>query len=177
MTDEELYTEAHRLYRYCPISGLLTRRIPVLNRHGTAHNMPNTKVGDVVGSFSSRGYLQVRINSKKYLAHRIIWLMQSGSFPKEQIDHINGVKTDNRIANLRDATQAENARNRGLQSNNKTGFKGVFTNSVSRINPYTSHIQSNGKIIFLGTFPTPELAHEAYRAASAKYHGEFGRFS
>lgn len=91
-------------------------------------------------------------------------------------DHIFGDTLDNRIEMLRPATVHQNARNRKLASNNKSGFKGViYTPNVKSLNKWRASIKVNNKIIFLGNFSTPEEANEAYLAASLLYHGEFAR--
>lgn len=160
-----MYNECHRLFRYDAETGLLTRKVKVST---------NTKVGDVVGCVDGRGHLVVVISRKLYKVHRIAWLMQTGKMPKELIDHINGIKTDNRWCNLREATQSENGRNRGKNLNNTTGFKGVCASGRHK-SPYMAKITLNGKQINLGRFLTPKLAHEAYCKASQKYHREFGQ--
>ena len=75
---------------------------------------------------TSRGYLVIRINRKLYSNHRLIWLWVYGYFPENQIDHINRIRSDNRIENLREVTQTCNNRNCGMSSNNKSGVTGVF---------------------------------------------------
>ena len=91
-------------------------------------NSGNAKIGDVAGGINGRGYIYIRINSVKYRAHRLAWLYIYGQFPENQIDHINRIQTDNRIANLRDVTQSVNGRNRNLPSNNTSGHIGVRWN-------------------------------------------------
>jgi len=166
MNTQELYDECHRLFNYDAENGLLTRKVKGADK---------TNVGDVVGCMS-RGYLTVGIQYKIYFVHRIIWLMQTGSFPKEHTDHINGIRNDNRWCNLREATNSENGRNRGKTKSNKTGFKRVDASGKIK-NPYRARIRVNGEEIHLGHFPTPELAHEAYCEASKKLHGEFRRIA
>lgn len=90
----------------------------------------------------------------------------------EQCDHINGDGLDNRRANLRVATHAQNQRNRGRNKNSKSGYVGVRP----RGEKWRASITVNGKSIELGTFDTPEDAHEAYKEAAKKYHGRFARF-
>lgn len=101
--------------------------------------------------------------------HRLIMDAPKGMI----VDHINHNTLDNRRENLRLATQAQNARNRIIK-NNKTGFKGV--SKISKRNGYQAEIKLNGEKIYLGYFKTAELAHEAYKEASIKHHGEWGHF-
>jgi hypothetical protein len=170
-----LYAECHKRFSYDAETGLLARKLAVMNG-GKPHNMPNCKVGDPVGGDNGKGYFQVRVGGKQHLTHRLIWLMVTGSMPKEQIDHINGIKSDNRLANLREATASENNRNVRRRSDNASGFKGVSASGI-RINPYKAQIQLNGKNIYLGNFKTPELAYEAYCHKAKELHGEFARLN
>lgn len=94
------------------------------------------------------------------------------SIPDGQIDHINGCRTDNRIANLRIATHAENCRNQQKRPVNTTGFKGV----VRYQDKFLAQIKKNGKGHYLGIFPTAEAAHAAYCEAAMRLYGEFARF-
>mgnify|MGYP001562305313 CR=1 FL=1 len=88
-------------------------------------------------------------------------------------DHVNGNGLDNRRANLRPATHAENLRNRGPQRNNTTGFKGVSFDKTR--GKFQARIMLSGREIHLGRFITPQKAHAAYCAAAAKLHGKFAR--
>jgi hypothetical protein len=114
---------------------------------------------------------QKRIGSVKL--HRFLMNAPDGVF----VDHQNGNTLDNRKANLRLCTQAENTRNQKLNKRSSTGFKGVrFLQHIgSRGKQYQARIRYEGKLINLGVFETAEEAHQAYCKASAKYHGEFGR--
>lgn len=93
--------------------------------------------------------------------------LAKGEFP----DHINGNGLDNRRENLRLATRSQNSINRGKQSNNKSGYKGVSWNK--RDKRWTAQITINKHIINLGGFDTPEQAYEAYKEAAKQYHGTF----
>lgn len=90
---------------------------------------------------------------------------------REQVDHINGDSSDNRLENLRLATNTQNARNRGKSKHNTSGYKGVFWHKAT--NKWTAQIGVDRKRIYLGIFDTPELAHRAYCEAAKVYHGEF----
>ncbi len=132
-----------------------------------------TKVGAVTGCQTGNGHLSIRIRYTIYAAHRLAWFYVHKKWPEGQIDHINLIKTDNRLSNLREATSFQNRQNLGLRVDNSTGFKGVHR--ASRGDNYEASIGFNGKRIHLGTFDTPEKAHAAYIAASQQHHGEFAR--
>ena len=103
------------------------------------------------------------------LMHRVICEVPAGL----QVDHINGNGLDNRRANLRLATAAQNQHNRSISINNTSGFKGVYwSKSVGK---WAASIRLNRRKFHLGHFSSPEEAHRAYVAASVRLHGEFGR--
>ena len=83
------------------------------------------KIGDVAGTINNNGYIHIRIRQKPYMAHRLAWLYTYGKFPENHMDHINGLRNDNRIINLRAVTQAENNRNNSVYKNNISGYIGV----------------------------------------------------
>jgi hypothetical protein len=151
--------ELHRLFDYSPKTGLLTRRIST---------GPRSRAGQVVGTVMGAGYLNVSISHEKFIVHRLIWLYVHGVWPPHDIDHINGVKTDNRLANLRLVTRSENQHNMRDRKNNSSGFIGV-RRSASKDN-YSARITLNGEERYLGSFPTALAAHAAYMAAKAVYH-------
>ena len=131
----------------------------------------NVKAGAVAGSKHNKGYLMISIDSKRYLSHRLAWFYIHGWWPTDQIDHINGVKDDNRLCNLREATPAENARNTGIRATNTSGYKGVSLRK--EIKKYAARVRHNGRCFFLGYFDCPKEAHAAYCAAAEKLNGEF----
>jgi len=129
------------------------------------------KIGDIAGSISA-GYKQVYINSKPYKLHRIIFVMHYGIAP-DQIDHIDGNPLNNKIENLREATNTQNQFNRKVSSNSKTGIKGVRFNKLR--NNFYVKISINGKEKYLGSFDDLELASLVAYEARLKYHGEYAR--
>jgi hypothetical protein len=129
--------------------------------------------GTKVGSPDSLGYLRVGINLALYRVHQIIWLLEIGEWPK-QIDHINGIKSDNRIVNLRIASNKQNAGNVGKRIHNTSGYKGVVWDKAK--SKWIANITIDTKVRFLGRFEDIEDAAEAYRAAAKIHFGEFARF-
>ena len=119
------------------------------------------------------GYRQSPIFRRILKAHRVIWAMAHGAWPDAQIDHINGDKADNRLANLRPATNAQNMRNLGAYATNTSGHKGVTWHK--RAGKWMAQITVDGKCRYLGLFADKNAAVEAYASASAEMHGEFGR--
>lgn len=101
-------------------------------------------------SIGNHGYYQGGIHASKYLAHRVAWALHHGEWPKDQIDHQNGCKTDNRITNLRVVTSAENNKNQKIKKNNTSGYNGVtWSKSANR---WMAYIQINGSMKNLGLF-------------------------
>lgn len=125
--------------------------------------------GKIAGYFGCRNYWFIKIQGREIRAHRLAWLYVYGEMPKEYIDHINGIKTDNRILNLRDVDQTINVQNlKKAQKNSKSGFLGVRRQTKS--NKWIAEIGVNSKRKYIGQFETPELAHEAYLAAKRILH-------
>jgi hypothetical protein len=132
------------------------------------------KVGDIAGQEDRHGHLLINVDGTRYMAHRLVWFYCTGDWPKDEIDHINLIKDDNRIENLREATRAENCRNVARKRHNKSGFKGVVRHPQAK-HLFMAQITIGGRPKYLGLFKTPEQAHEAYVKASEQHHGEFGR--
>lgn len=128
--------------------------------------------GAIMGSVGNHGYIQFQLEKRMYLAHRVAFFYMTQRWP-QLIDHINGRKTDNRWANLREASAVENARNRSAMSNSKSGLKGVSW--CSRKRKWQAFIKGDEKQHFLGYFETPELAHAAYAEVAPRVHREFAR--
>jgi hypothetical protein len=124
--------------------------------------------GKQAGSLSKKGYLKARICGHEYSVSRLAWAYVHNKFPPDEIDHKNGVRDDNRICNLREATGPQNAQNissKGYKIN-LVGLLGVGAHG----NGYQARIRLNGDLIHLGTFATPEEAHAAYCAAKKVLH-------
>lgn len=136
------------------------------------------KQGDIAGcnlTLFGITYRSIRMSPKQYLAHRLAWLYIYGEFPKNQIDHINGDGTDNRIVNLRDVTAAENMKNQTIYKNNTSGAVGVRWNKRDR--KWRAHINNNKKQIHLGSFDEKSEAVKARKEAEIKfgYHQNHGK--
>jgi len=131
--------------------------------------------GGAAGRLHYKGYREICVDGRLYRAHRLAWLYVHGQWPKEEVDHRNLNKADNRIENLREASHAQNKHNVPAPANNKSGFKGVSFHKQRR--RWTAQICYLGKTQRLGLFDTPEAAHAAYVEAAQRLHGEFARVS
>jgi hypothetical protein len=131
-------------------------------------NRNRVRAGSVAGSMDPYGYLRIGVDRVDYFAHRLVWLYVHGVYPESEIDHINQVKTDNRIANLRLADRSLNNQNRPRGSNNKSGVKGVSWNKANR--KWLAHIGFDGQNKYLGSFVTIDEAAAAYAAAVEQHH-------
>lgn len=142
-----------------PSTGALTWRAMISKR---------APVGTVVANKSSKGYIRVGIDGENYFAHRIVWLMYHGVAPSLFIDHINGIKTDNRPANLREGTHFQNMGNQRCARRNKVGLMGAYWAPNKK--KWVSAICVHGKSLKLGAFESEELAHAAYINAKRELH-------
>lgn len=133
----------------------------------------NRKAGEAIGFPSHDGrYMLLGIDGKRYLFHRVMYAMYHGVDPAEkEVDHKDRDTFDNRVANLRLATRAQNGQN---SRGHRKGLKGAYRGN-GRGKPWVSTIQVNKVRHFLGCFDTEEEAHDAYVKASIAHHGEFGR--
>ncbi len=138
------------------------------------------KIGEQAGCYDDKGYIHIRADDRLYLAHRLAWFYETGSWPITGLDHKNGNPSDNRIDNLREATQSQNVQNiRGAKRDSSHGYLGVKFMPKQGKKPWMARIQVNRKNIFLGYYHTGEEAHAAYIAAKRKLHpfGELGKRS
>lgn len=158
MATKNLTAERVReLLDYDPETGIFTRRT----------DRGSHKAGTVACFKKPNHYLGVSIDDKQYLAHRAAWLHYYGKWPDHFIDHIDGNRSNNRIANLRDVPATINQQNQKRpQWNNKVGMLGVMATRGG----FVARIFVEGKAIHLGQFPTAELAQAAYLGAKRAIH-------
>jgi hypothetical protein len=152
-----------------------------LERNPSSHPKPhiikawNTKyAGTRADNLNLRGYYDVCLDGKAYRSHRLAWLYTYGELPDGQIDHINGVRTDNRVDNLRVVDDATNRKNMGRRSDNTSGVTGVTFHKAAR--KWVAQYRINGKNYYLGLFDTVLEAAKARKEASknAGFHENHG---
>ena len=124
-------------------------------------------IGKIAGTPNGNGYIRICIDHKKYYAHTLAYLYIYGDIPVE-VDHINGDREDNRIANLREVDRSENNKNTTMYKNNKSGVLGVYYNKRNR--NWIAEVRVKGTKIHLGTFETIVLAKEARIHANRLYN-------
>jgi hypothetical protein len=140
-------TNFNEYLQYDPETGIITWIQAKNNR---------IKVGQIAGTINHTGYLHIRLDGKLYQAHRLAWFLYYGKWPTNHIDHINGIKTDNRINNLRDVTRSENQLNR--KGHRDKTYK--YYNFHKQINKWQVQKRIEGKQKHLGCFETEELARQ-----------------
>jgi hypothetical protein len=145
------------------VDGELYRKVSLSNR---------TKSGQVAGFMNNRGYKQVSIFGKKYLVHRLVWLMFNNSLPKF-IDHIDGNPLNNRKENLREATSQQNQQNSKKPQNNSSGHKNVTW--CKRTKKWQVQMMMNYKLYFFGRYKHKDISATIAELARNKYCGEFAR--
>lgn len=146
--------EASSNLNYCPLTGILKWR-----------NYPNKKCGTA----HREGYINIMLNGKQYAAHRLAWALHFGRNPDGEIDHVNMIKDDNRIENLRDVTRSLNQQNRTkCRKDNSCGLLGVCL--VKKSGKFSAEIRFNGNRLKLGHHDTPQQAHQAYLEAKRRLH-------
>lgn len=149
-----------RYLKYNPVSGEF---IWLINRGNKAVS------GSVAGTITNTGYRRIKILGKLFLAHRIAWFISYGFWPKDQIDHINGVRNDNRIENLREADASLNLQNRKYGTGKHScGLLGITWHK--RDKKWQASIRKNKKVFYIGYFDTKEEAYLAYVNAKRRMH-------
>lgn len=148
-------------FEYDPATGLLSRK-----KKSSKYSGFDT---DSQAGYTNRGYIKINFLGKAYFVHRLAWLLYYGSWPENEIDHINHNTSDNRITNLRDVTRSGNQQNRITASRiSKTGLLGSSRKKGTDI--YIAQITINNEKIHIAYRPTPEEAHEEYVKAKRKLH-------
>lgn len=157
--------------RYDPETGYLwwTKQ----NVNGTRRDLSRP-----AGSSNKRGYSTLTINVIKRQtinSHRVAWFLYHGVWPKDQIDHINNIRGDNRIVNLREATNVQNSCNQKVREGGSSRYKGVSWNKKSC--KWVAQIRRNNKVIHLGLYHNEEEAALTYNKAALEYFGEYAKIN
>jgi len=154
--------ELKELLHYDPETGIFTWKATLT---GTA------KKGGIAGHQHKSGYIKIMIRGKYYYAHRLAWLYINAKFPEKYIDHINQTKNDNRIDNLREATNSQNQMNISKHPRNTSGVRGVCYNKQTV--QWKVQMRVNGKDVFLGYYDYLIQAKNVRLEAEKYYFGEF----
>lgn len=149
---------------YSPDTGNFTWKI----------NSGRAVLGSIAGSCSSFGYWKICINKRRYFAHRLAWMICNGLPPNGMdIDHINGKRDDNRIANLRLATRSQNNMNSTISSRNNSGCKGVCFHRRDKI--WHARVIMKGKLVAFKTFKDKQHAIEFVTSERSNFFGSFDK--
>lgn len=147
------------LLHYDPETGVFTWRVKCGTRG---------RIGAIAGYLHPRGYTRIHMNKTTFDAHRLAWLYVYGEWASEEIDHINRVRSDNRIVNLRKVSRSANIQNSSIRRDNTSGAKGVCWHKAA--NKWCARISINRKRLPLGVYDDLSDAIEARKAAELKYH-------
>ena len=158
MTNLEEYIKEN--FRYDPETGILYRSLKCSSEKAVGYKRD--------------GYLRCTIKKKSFNVHRICWFLHSGKWPDDQVDHIDGDRSNNKISNLRSATNQQNCFNTKKYSNNRSGFKGVSFHKKS--GKWRAQIRYQ-YVIHLGYFDKVEEASAAYEKKAEELFGDFKRKS
>lgn len=175
MTDENITTiltadKARERLDYDPETGIF-----LWKWRDSVKRQLNTRAGKIAGCANRDGYLLIMVDGVPHRAHRLAWLIVTGEWPVDQIDHVNGDPADNRVANLRAVNHAENMRNQAMPRNNTSGVVGVARHKAT--GKWVAYIYANGSRLCLGSFTAKTDAIAARRAAEITYgyHENHGR--
>ena len=159
------HSELKQLFRYDPDRGVFVRLVTRSSR-GMA--------GQIAGTIT-RGYTIIKVDGRRYFAHRLVWLYAHGEWPDQIVDHIDGDPQNNRLSNLRLASPTQSVHNTRKPKTNTSGFKGVSWHKATERWRATLRTM-NGRHRHLGYFDDPRDAARLYRAAVLEERGEFARF-
>lgn len=149
------------ILEYSPETGIFTWKV----------SRSCIRSGTIAGHLNYYGYIYISVDKKLYKLHRLAWFYMMGVWPKDNIDHINQIKTDNRWTNLRECTKSQNGANRPKQKNNSSGYKGVGWRKDTK--KWRAYIKCNGQMMDLGCFIDKNDAAIAYNKKALKLFGEF----
>lgn len=149
-------TRVLQVLQYCRNTGTFTWKAPP---------SPRCKVGSPAGNLSHTGYRRVMIDGIRYQEHRVVWLVEHGTFPLHDLDHVNRIRHDNRIQNLRIATRKQNNENSSLRKDNCSGLRGVSWNQARQ--KWVAQIGHQHQRIHLGFFDDKDAAHLMYLSAAS----------
>lgn len=152
---QQLIAECRRRFHYNPETGEFTF-------------LRGWRRGEVAISRDAYGHISLCVGRHRFGAHRIAWIMTYGVEPVGNVDHINRIPDDNRIANLRDVGQSENIQNCGVRRNNKSGFKGVYLWRGK----WWAAATVRGVVTRVGGFESAEIAADAYDAIVVRLRGQ-----
>lgn len=154
------YDRANHLFSYRE-DGNLVWKVCLSNRK---------PAGSIVGGLTTAGYRKFRVDGKYYLVHRVIYLLHNKKWPEGDIDHQYGIRSDNRIGEIRDVSHSVNLENQHrAKSHNRSGVLGVWP-SGRKNKPWRSAIVVNGKAKHIGRFATIEETSQAYLNAKRELH-------
>lgn len=176
LTQEHL----HECLRYNPDTGVfhwISRPLSHFSSVRFQKSFNNKMSGSMAGFVMNKGYIHISIDGVQYLGHRLAWLYVYGVMPEIEIDHKNGIRTDNRIDNLRSVDRKTNMENKARYSNNTSGFHGVH--QIKKSGKWQARIYIDGKRVSLGCFDDFKSAVEARINAERDigYHENHGRLS
>lgn len=158
MTSQELLVRLRQDLRYDPETGKFTW---LMNTH-------NARTDAEAGHLLKSRYVSIKYRRKSYYAHRLAWLYVHGRWPSECVDHVNGIRDDNRICNLRECTNAENQQNLTSRGKGRSGLTGVIWNKSS--GKWEVRIRAAGPQQYFGLFDDKHEAHQVYLKAKARLH-------
>jgi hypothetical protein len=160
------YKELIKILDYNPKTGIFTWKVDRTNGQ--------IKAGTIAGTIHKKsGYIVIGINKKYHYVQRLAWFYMTGKWPKQEVDHKDLNKSNNRWKNLREATINENHYNKSLQKNNTSGYKGVCFHKPSK--KFIAKINYEGKNMALGYYKTAKEASLIYCKAAKKLHKDFAR--
>lgn len=156
------FEKANELLRYDPLTGHLWWKIRASGRK-------MYRPAGCLCAFS--GYTLIRIDKVLYRAHRLVWLIIYGVFPEKDLDHANGLRSDNRLENLRECNLEQNSQNSGRRSDTTSGVRGVCFDNTS--GHYRAYLTAYGVRKLDELFPTFEDACAARKLAEKEHYGDF----